>query len=110
MKKLLILMLALVMMLALLSCGECTEHIDENEDYVCDECGKCIQHVDENNDELCDNCEAAVILETMTYEEFVAADLDSKVCVETYIQAKQGCRFQRIRRNQLLPLHTHHNS
>ena len=26
----------------------------------------------------------------MTHEEFVAAELDSKVCVETYVQAKQG--------------------
>ena len=74
MKKFLILMLALVMMLCLVSCGgdECTEHIDEN------------------NDEICDNCGKEYVYTVMTYEEYCAAEIDDKVCVETYIQAKQG--------------------
>ena len=45
---------------------ECAEHIDVDEDYVCDECqkeltppGPC-QHVDENKDHVCDLCEEVV--------------------------------------------------
>ena len=39
--------------------GECTEHVDENEDYKCDVCGKSTvkkhsKHTDENGDGKCD--------------------------------------------------------
>ncbi len=64
MKKLFILLLALVMMmsLALTSCGEC-EHKDADKDGICDECeekmpggnGKCT-HKDADNDGVCDEC------------------------------------------------------
>ncbi|MGM9632319.1 MAG: pectinesterase family protein, partial [Eubacteriales bacterium] len=45
----------------------CTEHVDGNEDYLCDVCGAelerpeppvCTEHVDENEDYLCDVCGA----------------------------------------------------
>ena len=44
---------------------DCTEHVDANEDKVCDTCGDpiedttppaCTEHIDENEDTLCDNC------------------------------------------------------
>lgn len=43
---------------------DCTEHVDANEDKVCDTCGEpiedaqpeCTEHIDENEDNLCDNC------------------------------------------------------
>ena len=47
---------------------ECTEHIDANEDKVCDTCGEpiedkqpeCTEHIDENEDNLCDTCGAEI--------------------------------------------------
>ncbi|MBQ9146013.1 MAG: hypothetical protein IJX70_06135, partial [Clostridia bacterium] len=47
---------------------ECTEHVDEDGDELCDNCGaavpnpdpECTEHVDEDKDELCDKCGAAV--------------------------------------------------
>ena len=41
----------------------CTEHVDNNTDYLCDNCGAelekptCTEHVDSNNDYICDVCE-----------------------------------------------------
>lgn len=43
MKKILIIVLALTLVFALVSCGECDEHIDENGDNICDECGEKIE-------------------------------------------------------------------
>ena len=40
--------------------AECTEHVDENKDCVCDTCGAAIAHVDANNNCECDVCKAAV--------------------------------------------------
>lgn len=49
---------------------ECTEHVDENSDYVCDVCDAelerpttpptCSEHTDENADNICDVCEAEI--------------------------------------------------
>ncbi|MBQ0010597.1 MAG: hypothetical protein KBS76_05820, partial [Ruminococcus sp.] len=57
MKKILALTLALVFVLALVSCGEKPDVKGEG---------------------------------VMTYDEYVAAELDSKVVIETYVQAKQS--------------------
>lgn len=64
MKKLLSLVLVLSMMLALAGCGSSTD-------------GASAQ-ADEKSEGV------------MTYEEFVAADVDSEVVIETYVQAKQS--------------------
>lgn len=64
MKKLLSLVLVLSMMLALVGCGSSTD-------------GASAQ-ADEKSEGV------------MTYEEFVAADVDSEVVIETYVQAKQS--------------------
>ena len=37
--------------------AECTEHVDENKDCVCDTCGAAIAHVDTDGDCVCDNCQ-----------------------------------------------------
>ena len=67
MKKLLICMLALVMMLSFASCGG---NGDDNKN-------------DENPGET-------ETLQVMTYDEFIAAELDSEVKIEAYVQATQG--------------------
>ena len=40
--------------------AECTKHVDENKDCVCDTCGAAIAHVDAGGDCVCDVCKAAV--------------------------------------------------
>ena len=67
MKKLLICMLALVMMLSFASCGG---NGDDNKK-------------DENPGDT-------ETLQVMTYDEFIAAELDSEVKIEAYVQATQG--------------------
>ena len=69
-RKIFCLLLALTLCFALWSCGEetpngpseCTEHKDENNDFVCDNCEEALacEHKDENKDLLCDNCAADV--------------------------------------------------
>lgn len=68
MKKFLALALALLMVFAMAACGE--EAVEEVTDEVAEE--------------VTDDTPV------MTYEEFVAAPIDSKVVVETYVQAKQS--------------------
>ena len=64
---------------------ECTEHVDGNNDYICDNCEaqlekpSCTEHVDANNDYICDNCEAQ--LERPTVDVFV--ETNDKVYVIT---------------------------
>ena len=87
MKKFLaLLIMACLLMTTLASCGlfkrdvvdtpvdnpECTEHVDANKDYLCDNCGAelekpdtpkppvCDEHKDEDGDEKCDTCGADV--------------------------------------------------
>ena len=79
MKKLLaILLISCMLMTTLASCDwfggkdpepECTEHVDANEDYLCDNCGaelerpqppQCTEHKDEDGDLKCDVCGADV--------------------------------------------------
>ena len=61
MKKLLstilVLALALALALTLVSCGECSEHVDSDNDGKCDECDAdyCAGHVDADKDGICDN-------------------------------------------------------
>ena len=73
MKKLLaLLIISCMLMTTLASCGlwgwggkPCTEHVDANEDYFCDNCGaelerpqppQCTEHKDEDGDLKCDVC------------------------------------------------------
>ena len=79
MKKFLaLLLIGFMLMTTLASCGwfnrddeepKCTEHVDANGDYVCDNCEaelerpqppECTEHKDENGDEKCDVCGADV--------------------------------------------------
>ena len=85
MKKLLTLLLALTLVFALFACGQTEEDPDdEPEDEVCE------NHVDEDKDDICDTCKEKIVVKTMTYEEFTSAAIDSKVAIESYVQAKQS--------------------
>jgi len=81
MKKILAMLLVLTMLFALAACGAKEEAPAEEPAAPVEEVP-----VEEVPSEEAPVEEVAV----MTHEEFVAAELDSKVCVETYVQAKQG--------------------
>ncbi len=76
MKKLFAAMLVLALALTMVACGQ---------DVVVDETTDDTTVVDET---VADETEADVTV--MTYEEFVAAALDTEVVVETYVQGKQS--------------------
>ncbi|MBR5516185.1 MAG: hypothetical protein IKU52_08285 [Clostridia bacterium] len=78
MKKLLVLALALVLALSMVACTSDKETANTDTDAPETE-APVVNEVEEET-------EATV----MSYEEFAAAELDSEVTVETYIQAKQG--------------------
>ncbi len=91
MKKRLVMVLAAAMVLGLAGCGSGdaagssaeTEAAEETQDAAAET---------ETAEETADAAEETADDETsvMTYEEYLAADTDSEVVVETYIQAKQG--------------------
>ncbi len=97
MKKIIALLLALVMVFALVACGgnkdagtdaEANTGADTNTDA---EAGESIAG-DAAEGETAGDAEADIPEEVvvMTHDEFVAAELDTQVVVETYVQAKQG--------------------
>jgi hypothetical protein len=85
MKKSILFLICIFVCVSLVSCFErnepCTEHVDTNGDYVCDKCEAELEKPDE--DPFKD-------LEVMTYEEYAAAELDSPVHIEAYVQATQS--------------------
>ena len=40
--------------------AECTEHVDENKDCVCDTCGAALEHVDADNNGICETCKKVI--------------------------------------------------
>ena len=77
MKRIVIALLALVMVFSCVACGTTTT----------DEAEKPSASVEGSTEESTSGTEEVTV---MTYEQFVAAAVDTKVCVETYVQAKQG--------------------
>ena len=73
MKKLLALLLALVMVMAFAACGETAEPTEAPTEAPTDA---------PEDDEP--------VATVMSYEEFMAAEADTQVTIETYVQAKQG--------------------
>ena len=94
MKKILVLLLIACLAFALASCKkECT-HLDDNTDGVCDNCGATVatpcEHMDDNYDGKCDECGTDVEVQVMSYAEYVAAELNSHVVIEGYVQDHQS--------------------
>ena len=81
MKKILTLLLALTLVFALFSCDNGKEKDDDDE--VCEE------HVDKNGDGICDECKENIPVKVMSYEEYLSADIESEVVIESYVQATQ---------------------
>ena len=86
MKKLIALLLAMVLVLALAACG--TTETQEPETQPTEPTGEVEQTPDDTTTEEPNDTTDEVAV--MTYEEFMAAELEAKVCVETYVQATQS--------------------
>ena len=84
MKKLIALLLALVMVLALAACG--ATETKEPETQPTEPSAEATEPTEDTTTEEPTTDEVAV----MTYEEFMAAENEAKVCVETYVQAHQS--------------------
>ena len=103
MKKLIALLLALVMVMALAACG--ATETKEPETQPTEPSAEATEPTEDTTTEEPTSDEVAV----MTYEEFMAAELEAKVCVETYVQATQSWWEDKItlrcqRRRRLLHL------
>ena len=81
MKKFIALLLALVMALSLVACAGSTTPTEEATQPTTE-----ATEAVEATDAAIAEDEAAV----MTYEEFMAADVDAEVCIETYVQATRS--------------------
>ncbi|MBR3680657.1 MAG: hypothetical protein IKL79_01480 [Clostridia bacterium] len=94
MKKILILLLAVCLAFALASCKKACDHVDADADGACDSCGAEVPvpctHADENYDGACDSCNTAMEVKVMTYAEYMAAELNSHVVIEAYVQGHQS--------------------
>ncbi|MBQ2793361.1 MAG: hypothetical protein IJF05_01520 [Clostridia bacterium] len=108
MKKFLLLLLVACLAFTFVACKPdnnddtppaCTSCVDNDRDGICDNegCGKevapvCTEHVDANVDGVCDNegCGAAVEINVMNYAEYAAAELNTFVVVDAYVQAHQS--------------------
>ncbi len=90
MKKLLALLLALVMVFALVACGNTEEETNETEETTTapvETTEATEEETTEATEEVTEPEETATV---MTYDEFVAAELDSEVTVEFAIQGTQA--------------------
>ncbi|MCD8131677.1 MAG: hypothetical protein LUE16_10465 [Lachnospiraceae bacterium] len=95
MKKKLALALALSMSLTLAACGSSssesssTEEAEETVEESAEETEETTEAETEDagEEQSADDAEAVAV---MTYEEYAAAELDTQVCVETYVQATQS--------------------
>ena len=85
MKKFLLLALVVCLALALVACKQ---PVDDNGGNT----PACTDHVDDNYDGVCDNdgCGAAVEVDVLTHAEYIAAELDSHVVIDAYVQAHQS--------------------
>lgn len=100
MKKLTALLLTFTLALACVACGSAdnnsaadevqTEEVAAEDEAAAEDA---VEEAAETEETAEDTAEAAEDVKSegvMTYEEYMAADLDSEVVVETYVQAKQS--------------------
>jgi len=86
MKKLIALLLVLTMVFAMVGCSKTENNTETESESAASETESEIESESVESESKTEDEKAAV----MTYEEYMAADIDSLVCVETYVQAKQS--------------------
>lgn len=84
MKKMLVLALALAMSLSAIGCAKTGTGETTQEQTAAD------AETETSDADAEETEDAAAPADVMTYEEYMAAELDTQVCIETYVQAKQS--------------------
>ena len=87
MKKILVVLLVLVLAIACVACDNSNTTSNDDNKSVAPEAST-NESVESSEAENSDESSEAV--DVMSYADFVAAELDTLVCVETYVQAKQS--------------------
>ncbi len=87
MKRFAAIMLASAMTLALIGCGGKTQESSAPAEEAVEEAAEETEEVTEETEAT---EEAALDVPVMTHEEYMAAEMDTPVCVETYVQATQS--------------------
>ena len=87
MKKILVVLLVLVLAIACVACDNSNTTSNDDNKSVAPEAST-NESVESSEAETSDESSEAV--DVMSYADFVAAELESLVCVETYVQAKQS--------------------
>ena len=98
MKKKLAVLTAIMCAFAMTACGSSSGKTDAAQEKAASQIEATQSKVEETQSKVEEAAESladevkdtAEKLATMTYDEFVAADIDEPVCVETYVQAKQS--------------------
>ena len=94
MKKVLIYLLCIVVCFSLASCkpdNKCTEHVDANGDFICDNCEAELEKTDDpNNGGGSTDEDPFKDLALMTYEQYADAEIDAPVYIEASVQATQS--------------------
>lgn len=89
MKKVLLMLLALVLVLSFTACGKPDEPVKDNDQNVNDNTDN-DQNVNDDQNADADGEDDKVEEKVMTYAEYMAANKDAAVVIEAYVQAKQG--------------------
>ena len=91
MKKMMALLLVLVMAVAVTACSSEGEDTSSSATESSNAIAQESSAAEEESSAATDESSAAEAdVEVMTYDEYMAAELDTEVCVETYVQAKQS--------------------
>lgn len=91
MKKIAALLLTLAMAVSMVACGAKTEEAPAAKEEAVAEENTAAEAVEETTEETTEEVtEETAEVAVMTYEEYAAAELDTEVTVETYVQAKQS--------------------
>ena len=90
MKRLLAVLMVLSLAVAMTACSSSSSESSTSEESTESSATESTAESSETSTDAEESTEASSDVAVMTYDEYVAADLETEVCVETYVQAKQS--------------------